>query len=533
MNFFIKTTLLLFTFSTCVYSQSYSERFNTLDIQHYKLSIEVNDTTNAINATAVVSVKFKKVVDSFELDLIANDSVTNIGMKVDTVYQNKILTDFGQKENKLKIQTKHVFPNLPYTFTIKYSGIPKDGLIISKNLYGDRTFFGDNWPNRAHNWFPCVDHPSDKATVEYIIKAPNYYQVIANGFQIEETNISSNYKEYHYQTNVPLPTKVMVIGIAKFAVQNIGETHNIPVSSWVYPQTKENGFSDYAVAKDILNFFIENVGEYPFLKLANVQSKTRFGGMENAGNIFYFEKSVTGKQDHKDLIAHEIAHQWFGNSATEADWPHIWLSEGFATYFTDLYILESEGKEAFLQRLKNEREKVLNFSKKQQTPVVDVHAKDLMSLLNPNSYQKGAWCLHMLKKEIGEDNFWKGIKTYYSFYKFKNASTNDFKYVMEQVSGKNLDVFFTQWLKKAGHPILKSTWIHGASKLRIIIEQTQETIFQFPLDLEIIYSDGSSEIKTINVTTQKDPFVVDTKDLNVKEIKLDPTINLLFEMATK
>ena len=532
MRFFL-TTLLLLGFSAIVSAQSYTQRFNTLDIQHYKLSIEVNDTTNIINATAVVSIKFKKIVNDFELDLIAIDSITKMGMKVDTVYQNKILTDFSQTENKLRIKTKHVFPKLPYTYTIKYSGIPKDGLIISENLYGDRTFFGDNWPNRAQNWFPCVDHPSDKATVEYIIKAPNYYQVIANGFEIEETNISNKYKQYHYKTTAPLPTKVMVIGIAKFAVQNIGETHNIPVSSWVYPQTKDKGFYDYAIAKDILSFFIENIGDYPFLKLANVQSKTRFGGMENAGNIFYFEKSITGAQDHKDLIAHEIAHQWFGNSVTEIDWKHIWLSEGFATYLTDLYILNSDGEEAFLQRLKDERTKVLNFSKQEHTPVVNPHIKDLMNLLNPNSYQKGAWCLHMLKNEIGTDNFWKGIKTFYKFYKFQNASTDDFKQVMEQVSGKNLDIFFSQWLYKPGHPILKSTWIHGASKLRIIIEQSQKVAFQFPLDLEIVYSDGSSEIKTINVTSQKDPFVIPTKDLDVKEIKYDPNTNLLFEMATK
>jgi aminopeptidase N len=321
----------------------------------------------------------------------------------------------------------------------------------------------------------------------------------------------------------------MAVGIAKFAVQNIGETHNIPVSTWVYPQTKEQGFYDFSIAKDILNFFIENVGDYPFLKLANVQSKTRFGGMENAGNIFYFEKSVNGKQNHEDLIAHEIAHQWFGNSASEIDWPHIWLSEGFATYFTDLYILKSEGEQAFKKRLNEERQKVINFYTKQQTPVIDFKTINYMNLLNPNSYEKGAWVLHMLKNRIGEENFWKGIKTYYDFYKFKNASTNDFKNVMAQVSGKNLDVFFEQWLEKTGQPKINSTWIHGGDKLRIIVEQLQETVFQFPLDLELIYSDGSSEIKTVEVTTKNEPFVVTTKALEVTEIKLDPNTALLFE----
>lgn len=526
---FILVILLLIIQSTTT-AQSYIQRFNTIDIQHYKLAIIVNDTTNSIDATMNVSLKFKKLADEFQLDLVNNDSINNTGMIIDSIYQNNVKVTFTHINNKVSIQPKHTFPGIEYTYTIKYHGIPKDGLVISENLYGDRTFFSDNWPNRAQNWFPCVDHPSDKATVEFIIDAPNYYQTIANGFQVEETNINTTTKQYHWKTEVPLPTKVMVIGIAKFAVQNIGETHNIPVSTWVYPQTKEQGFYDFSTAKNILNFFIENVGEYPYLKLANVQSKTRFGGMENAGNIFYFEESVTGKLEHEDLIAHEIAHQWFGNSASEIDWPHLWLSEGFATYLTDLFILKDKGEEAFLIRIKEEREKVLNFYKRKQTPVIDTQNTNLMSLLNANSYQKGAWVLHMLRKKIGNDTFWKGIKKYYSTYKFSNASTTDFKNVMEEVSNKNLDIFFTQWLQKSGHPILKTNWIYHSNKIRMMIEQTQENVFQFPLDIEITYNDGSSEIKTIEITDKIAPYVISTMG-DVKSINFDPNTWLLFELV--
>ncbi len=526
---FYLVALLLIIQST-ITAQNFKQRFNTLDIQHYKLAIIVNDTTNRIDATMNVSLKFKKTSNEFQLDLVNKDSVSGKGMIINSIYQNNVKVTFTHINNKISIQPKHIFPGIEYTYSIKYHGIPTDGLVIGKNLYGDRTFFGDNWPNRAHHWFPCIDHPSDKATVEFIIEAPNYYQTIANGFQVEETNINNTTKQYHWKTDVPLPTKVMVIGIAKFAVQNIGETHNIPVSTWVYPQTKEQGFYDFSTAKNILNFFIENVGEYPYQKLANVQSKTRFGGMENAGNIFYFEKSVTGKLEYEDLIAHEIAHQWFGNSASEIDWPHIWLSEGFATYLTNLFILKDKGEEAFITRIKEEREKVLNFYKRKQTPVIDTKNTNLMSLLNPNSYEKGAWFLHMLRKKLGDEIFWKGIKTYYSTYKFKNASTNDFKNVIAEVSSKNLDVFFTQWLQRAGHPILKTNWIYHDNKIRMMIEQTQETIFQFPLDIEILYNDGSSEIKTIEITDKTAPYIISTMG-DVKELKLDPNTWLLFELV--
>ena len=521
--------IIFLIIQSTITAQSYRQRFNAIDIQHYKLAIIVNDTTNSIEATMDISLKFKKNASEFQLDLVKKDSISGKGMVIDSIYQNNVKVAFTHTNNKIIIQPKYPFPGIKYTYTIKYHGIPKDGLVISENLYGDRTFFGDNWPNRAQNWFPCVDHPSDKATAEYLVEAPNYYQVIANGYQIEETNLVNNNKLYHWKTSVPLPTKVMVIGIARFAVKNIGETHHIPVSTWVYPQTKEDGFYDFSTAKDILNFFIENVGEYPYQKLANVQSKTRFGGMENAGNIFYFEKSVTGKREHEDLIAHEIAHQWFGNSASEIDWSHIWLSEGFATYLTDLYILKNSGSEAFLKRIKEERTTILNFYQKKQTPVVDTENTNLMSLLNANSYQKGAWTLHMLRKKLGDEIFWKGIRAYYDKFKFSNASTNNFKNVMAEISDKNLDIFFTQWLKKSGHPTLKTNWIYHDNKVRIIIEQTQETIFQFPLDIELIYNDGSSEIKTIQVTDKSTPYTIETSG-EISTINFDPNTWLLFEL---
>ena len=526
MKNFLNFAIILIAFTS--YSQNFLNRFKTIDIQNYKLALEVNDTNNSINATIDVSLKFKKYTPEFTLDFIKKDS-SGTGMEISTILQDNKTVNYFHQNNKLVISSKTINTDSVFTYTINYKGIPKDGLIISNNLYGDRTFFGDNWPNRAQNWFPCVDHPSDKATVEFIITAPNHYQAIANGFEVEETNLDNNLKQYNYKTNVPLPTKVMVIGIAKFAVQNIGETHRIPVSTWVYPQTKEKGFYDFSTAKEVLDFFIENVGEYPFEKLANVQSKTRFGGMENAGNIFYFEKSVTGNREHIDLIAHEIAHQWFGNSATELDWPHIWLSEGFATYFTNLYIQKSLGEEAFQKRLSEEKAEVIAFQKQQQTPIIDYTSTNLMSILNPNSYQKGSWVLRMLHHKLGDEVFWKGIKLYYQTYKLKNATTDDFRNCMEKVSNRNLEDFFHQWLGQSGHPILKPSWIYNKNKIRLIIDQVQENNFTFPLDVQLIYKNGSSKIKTIQVSNRYAPHEITTKG-EVVDIKLDPNNYLLSEI---
>jgi len=397
-------------------------------------------------------------------------------------------------------------------------------------MYGDRTFFGDNWPNRAQNWLPCIDNLSDKAYVDFYVTAPAHYQVVANGSLKEQTNINKKYTQYHWQSGTPLPTDVMVIGIAKFAVQHLGDINNIPISSWVYPQNKEAGFYDYAQAKKILLYFQETIAPYPFKKLANVQSKTRFGGMENASNIFYFEKSVTGKRQHEDLLAHEIAHQWFGDSVTETDWPHLWLNEGFATYLTNLYLENSYGKEYLDSRLKVQRKKIIAFSKKWHKPVVDFSTHNLMQLLNPNSYEKGGWFLHMLRRKLGDVIFYKTLKTYYNTYKFKNANTKDFQNVVENVSDKNLDVFFEQWLYKSGQPKIDVQTAYNKKNITITIKQVQDfkSIFNFPLSIKFIFKDKSSLIKTFGISQKVESFKFASKKKLVK-IELDPNSNLLFE----
>ena len=273
-------TVLLFI-SISVFSQRVYTNYGPIDIQKYEFHLEVNDDSNSIKAKTILSVLFNSPTQSFKLDLENKDSSTK-GMVIERITESGKNVLFIHKDNQISIHSSIAVKGTEKTFIIEYHGIPKDGLVISKNKFGDRTFFGDNWPNRAHQWLPTVDHPSDKALVEWYVTAPSHYQVIGNGTQVEETDLADNSTFYVWKTKVPIPTKVMVVGIARFAVENIGETHNIPISSWVYPQNKKAGFYDYAIAKDVLQFFIDEIGPYPYSKLANVQSKTRFGGMENA-----------------------------------------------------------------------------------------------------------------------------------------------------------------------------------------------------------------------------------------------------------
>ena len=527
----VVSSILLFIFAFTATAQNHHFRFESIDIQHYSFEIHLNDTTNIIEGKTTVYLDFLKPVQQLNLDLIELNDSTKKGMTVSSVTENSNPLKFTQQNNQLEIQlTGKLINDKKAVVQIKYTGIPADGLIISKNKFGDRTFFGDNWPNRARHWLPTVDHPSDKATLEFQVYAPEHYQVISNGILFEETNLPNEIKFTHWKENVPLPTKLMVIGVARFAVRNNGDYKNVPVSSWVYPQNRENGFIDYAVGKKALQYFSETIGNYSYEKLAHVQSKTRYGGMENASCIFYSERTVNGKNQQERLFAHETAHQWFGNSVTEQNWHHIWLSEGFATYLTHVYNQNFQGEEHFRNGLKRDRQRVIAYSKRNFAPIIDTTITNYNRLLSANSYQKASWFLHMLRNDLGDSIFFKGLQKYYSDFQNSTALTKDFKNVMEIVSGKELDAFFHQWLWQPGHPKLKVKWEQiSNTKLELTIEQIQpDYIFSFPLEIEIQYKNGDVKYKIIEINNRKTELSFLVKN-RVEKIVLDPNTKLLFE----
>ncbi len=517
--------LLILLTSNSLLSQKHHDRLAKIDVQHYRFELQLNDQNDQINGIATVTIKFNKDITDFSLDLISQKD--GKGMKTMVVMSENKGVSFTHEKDQLTLNYDGKAGETK-SFLIAYEGIPQTGLIIAKNKYGDRTFFGDNWPNRARHWLPTVDHPSDKATVEWVVTAPAHYQVIGNGRLVERTNIDDQLTLTYWKTDVVIPTKVMVIGAARFAIQIVDEVYGAPISSWVYPQDREKGFYDYALAAPITDWFVNHVGPYPYAKLANVQSKTQFGGMENAGNIFYSENSINGNRTAEGLIAHEIAHQWFGNSASEANWHHVWLSEGFATYFTNLYMEQKYGRDRLVEMVNQQRSQVISFSKQQRVPVVNTTIEDYMQLLNANSYQKGGWVLHMLRREVGDEFFWQAIKNYYNRHKLSNALTDDLRKEFEKVSGKDLKSFFQQWIYQAGQPDLDIKWSFKRGKLDMSISQKQTEQFVFNLDVDLVYADGSTERRTILVDRKNQSW---TPEINSKPAKivLDPDSWLLFE----
>ena len=233
-------------------------------------------------------------------------------------------------------------------------------------------------------------------------------------------------------------------------------------------------------------------------------------------------------------MAHEIAHQWFGNMATEKSFGHLWLSEGFATYFTILYFENKYGKDTAINMLKEDRSQVITFSKESGKAIVDTEEADYMKLLNTNSYQKGGWVLHMLRGELGDSVFWRSIRKYYATYAGTIADTRDLQKVFEDVSGKNLKQFFDQWLYTTGQPELSIQWNYNSPSKEVIvtINQQQSAEFNFPLEISLKYASGKPEIQKVYMDKKSKVFTFKTREKPASLIA-DPDTELLMSFTVK
>lgn len=520
---------LLFTLSA-IGRDSYPIN-KAIDVLAYRFYFKLSDSTDVITGDTRILINFRESIQAFEIDLVKRKN-SGKGMTVLSIGPAELVQAFQHLDNdRIKIVLKNpLIAGTIQSFDIQYEGIPEDGLIIGNNKFGDRVFFGDNWPDRGHHWLPCVDHPSDKAAVEFVVNAPEQYQVVATGTLMEESNIVGKRKLTRWLEETPVPVKVMTMGIGRFAVELSNTVNGIPVTTWVYPQERNNGFIDFKVASEILAFFDRFIGPYSYDKLAHVQSKTRWGGLENASNIFYFENVVNGKNEREGLIAHETAHQWFGNSATEKDWHHVWLSEGFATYLTHVFLEHKYGEARRQADMAKDRDEIVKEKITQIHSIVDTTIIALGDLLSINTYQKAAWVLHMLRVKVGDDAFWKGVRNYYAKYQNSNALTADFQREVEATYGKPLDAFFKTWLYKGGQPVFTGKWSYDAKKKVAVLTWSQSQPVLFDGNLSVaVYFEGEAEprLQTINLLEPKGKIELKASKKPVKTV-LDPLVNLLF-----
>jgi len=477
----------------------------SVDILHYEISIELDDRSNVVAGTTSIDIAFRSEgVSGMWLDLAA--------MQVDGLYFEGKQIPFTHSNGRLSFQFDREYDRGETCKAVVHYHGTADGtaIRIGRNRYGDRVYFTDNWPDLAQTWFPSIDHPSDKATVDFNITAPRRYTVVANGRLTGIESLPDSRRITRWSETHPAPTYSMAFGAADFSVTIDGETLGIPISWYVYPEDRKAGSQKFRRTAGMLRYFSETIGAYPFKKLAHVESNTRMAAMENTDTIFYSETLFYPLPVSEEPVAHEIAHQWFGNSVTPADWDQLWLSEGFATYFDALFNAATDDSVSIKELMAGNADRIFAYPTSRSRPVIDPGLTDLMKKLNPLNYEKGAWVLHMLRGLIGDEAFFEGIRRYYSLHAGGNVRTVDFRKAMESAGGKDLDAFFSQWLYQPAWPEyrLRWDWDDAGRAVTIHIRQTQDTgLFDMPMDI-VLSSGNRKVVRRIRVSERDSSFRV-------------------------
>jgi aminopeptidase N len=512
----------------------------SLDALHYDLTIVLPDTGARIAGRADIALRRTADTDTVVLDLR--------DLMVSRVEVNGRPAPFVRDSSRIRIAVP-VATGDSLTATVYYGGVVRDGLIVRRDSATGRwTAFGDNWPDRARHWIPSIDHPSDKATVTWTVEAPDTRTVVANGALVERTPLggaAEGRTRTVWHESRPIATYLMVIGAAEMAMVSLGETACglaelpgcVPQSVYVSPELRDYVPGPFADAGAMVAHFARLVGPYPYEKLAHVQSATRFGGMENATAIFYSDNAFRNRSVGTGLIAHETVHQWFGNAVTEREWPHLWLSEGFATYFAQLWTEHASGDSAFHAAMRAMRTQIVGAEVVTERPVVDTAQTNLLALLNTNSYQKGGFVLHMLRSVVGDSAFFRGIRRYYADHLHGTALTSDFAAAVEREHRRPLGWFFEQWLRRPGYAEISTNWRYDASTRRVILEVRQGSRwppYRFPLTVAVRDAAGTERRVTVEVgaePVQRIPLPV-ALDRTPAELLIDPDAELLATFET-
>jgi aminopeptidase N len=498
------------------------------DAIRYDIMIAVSDT----GAHFVGEVETTWVLASDEPLVVPLDSAMRVvRVLIDGTENSRVhRTEYGRKDNIIYIpHDKHAGDTL--ITRIRYHGVARDGLVVRVAPDSSRTFFADNWPDRAHLWLPVQDHPSDKAMVSMRVEVPADYKVIANGNLVKIDTLARGRAAWQYRLDTPIPVSNIVMGAARMTVTPLTAASCsapcVPQTAWAYPQDSAYAAQAFSVAPAIVEWFSATFGAFPYPSLAHVESSTRFGGMENATAIFYADGMYAKRSLPEEIIAHETAHQWFGDAVTETDWHHLWLSEGFATYLAALWMGHAHGDSVFVRRMQENAETVFYKEGHRATgtrtpnpvteqPIIDTTATDLMGLLNSNNYPKGAWVLHELRGLVGDSVFFAGMREYYREYRNGNALSGQFETVMEKASGKDLGWFFNQALGLPGYPMLTVTWAAKGKKADLTITQAQPAAWglrmipglEISVDGKVTTVNLDAATARVSVATSSNPPVI-------------------------
>ena len=429
---------------------------------------------------------------------------------------------------------------------IEYSGSPAKGLqfVLADPAYPDRptAIWTQGQAEDTHYWLPCYDYPNERATSEMIVTVENPLFVVSNGALVETTKNADDTTTYHWKMDVPHVSYLISLAVGDFSVFH-DKVGDLPVDYYV-AKTVDEATARRFMGKtpQMIRFYNESIGQpYPYVKYATTCLPEFGGGMENISATSMTDGALRDEisaleGDANGLVAHELVHQWFGDLLTCKDWSHVWLNEGFASYFDPLFAEHDRGEDAFRLEMDNSVRGYLANDRSYRRPIVETRYETSEQMFDGMTYAKGACVLHMLRGLLGDEAWWKGLRAYVAAHKFQVVDTDDFRKSMEAAAGKDLKWFFDQWVHKAGHPELKVRWhFEDADKtVRVKVEQTQTLddqtpLFKLPSTLEITEDVGKTRVIPIVIDAALHEYVIPAA-VKPRMVQIDPAGWLIKEL---
>jgi aminopeptidase N len=512
------------------------------DIEHVALDVTPDFKTRTVSGTVTIS--FSPI--GLALPALTLDAVD---LSIDKVTLSGAAELAGHQvtPEQLILQfAKPLEPGAKATATISWHAEPRKGLHFRTPEQGypagDTQVWTQGEAEEHRYWFPCYDYPNERFTSEVTCHVPAGMEVVSNGRLVDKAQApdAAGLVTWHWSQEQPHVNYLVALAAGYFhKIED--KAGSLPIAMLVPPSEKDQAALAFRDTKAIMEFFQEEIGvPFPWAKYDQVYCHDFLaGGMENTSCSFMaasllFPKE-TGRLDSlHGLDAHEMAHQWFGDLITCRDWAHLWLNEGFASYYTDLYEEKKNGREGMIVSLTKEADRVIR--SKDRRPIVWRDYGDAMQQFDSRAYPKGAWVLHMLRSQLGKALYQKAVRLYIERHRNGIVTTDDLQEVFEEVSGKSLDQFFDQWVHHGGVPELKAdyNWDAATKQARVTIRQTQKVdaevpLFRLPLPVRFFsQEDGKPVTRDFTITVSKDeetfyfPLAA-APDL----VRLDPDLTIL------
>jgi len=394
---------------------------------------------------------------------------------------------------------------------------------------------GETITNR--HWFPCIDEPDQRQTTEMIVTVPEGFEAVSNGKLVDrQENPSEKTATFHWKQDVPHPSYLVTLVVGEFDVVR-HEWEGIPVLYYVPKGRKAEAEPTYGRTPEMLTYFSQRFGvRYPWAKYAQMTCYQFGGGMENTsattmGDGILVDQRSLLDGNAESIVSHELAHQWWGDMVTCRDWSHTWLNEGFASYAEALWDEHARGRDEYA--LNMDRKAAGAISAGKDRPVMDRRYPNPDSMFDGRSYPKGAWIVHMLRHRLGDDAFWKGVKSYANDHKFHSVESYDLRRSLERASGRDLERFFYDWVERPGSPTLDVTteYLADSRQAKLTVKQTQAgEAFDFPLKIVLTCAGAKEPVVLDEVMSEKEINVRLSLPGALERIDVDPDQAVLADL---